>query len=248
MKPYYDKHGITIYHADCRDVLTHLAPGSIDLCVTDSAYKIISGGNTTKRMMGGIFHPSVYNNNGNLFPTLKFSEWIPQVYAVLKDDSDFYSMVNDKNVYGCQDAAFKAGFELHNILVWHKQNKTPNQWYMKSCEFTLYFWKGDARQINDMGSDQYSNAASVKNRKHKTQKPVALMAEYIANSSQPNDVVIDPFMGVGSTLIAAKQLGRRAIGCEINEQDCETAALWLDRATYQHDTYQMEMTTALQSV
>lgn len=102
MKPYYQDAWCTIYHGSCLDIMPQLGSGVVDLVVTDSAYEIESGGNTTKRMMGGIFDPAIYDNSGKLFQVVPFDKWMPLAYSVLKPNADMYAMVNDKNMRDAQ--------------------------------------------------------------------------------------------------------------------------------------------------
>ena len=237
MKPYYEANGITIYHGDCLTVLPQLAEQAA-LLWTDPAYEIESGGNSSGRMMGGIFDPAVYDNGGELFPTVPFAEWVPLAYAALRTDADSFVMTNDKNLEECLAQLRIAGMGLHNVLLWSKQNKTPNRWGMKSVEFICYNWKGRARVLNDCGMGQvFYDRNPTGDKRHTTEKPVSLIYKHITNTTDPGDLVLDPFMGSGSTLVAAKRAGRRAIGIEVNEQMCQDAALWLDSvpADQQHE-------------
>jgi DNA modification methylase len=232
MHPYYSKAGIQIYHGDCRDVLPRLSERAA-LLWTDPAYKIISGGNTTERMMGGIFDPKIYDNSGELFPTVPFCEWVPLAYAALADNADSFVMTNDKNLEECLAQLRISGMGLHNVLLWSKQNKTPNRWGMKSIEFICYNWKGRARVLNDCGMGQmFYDRNPTGDKRHTTEKPVSLIYQHIVNATDPGDLVLDPFMGSGSTLVAAKRAGRRAVGIEISESMCADAALWLDAAEH----------------
>lgn len=231
--PFYADQCITVYCGDMLDILPHILPESIDVLVTDPAYRIVGGGNTTNRMKGGMFNPSVYNNNGQLFPTLPFSKWVPLIYPVLKPDADLYVMTNSAdNVADLSIALRSAQFKLHNLLVWRKNTKTPNRWYMKSLEFTIFAYKGLARSINDCSSPQMYEYPNPRNKLHITEKPVELMMKYIENSTQPGDVVLDPFMGSGTTLEAARRLGRCAIGIDIDESSCTTAIKRLQGRAY----------------
>ena len=238
MQPYYDRNGITIYCGDCRDVLPQLTP-SAALLWTDPAYEIESGGNTSGRMMGGIFDPAVYDNSGELFPTVPWEEWIPLAYSALRPNADAFVMTNDKNLEACLTHMRLAGFGLHNVLLWHKQNKTPNRWGMKSVEFICYHWRGHARHLNDCGMGQvFYDRNPTGDKRHKTEKPASLIYKHITNATDPGDLVLDPFMGCGSTLVAAKRAGRRAIGIEITESLCEEAARWVDRIAPEEAHYQ----------
>ena len=88
---------------------------------------------------------------------------------------------------------------------------------MKNCEYTLFLRKGAAFPIKNMGSKtvhKFQNPIGCK--LHPTEKPVGLMQLYIENSSNPEDTVLDPFMGSGTTGVAAANTGRRFIGIEMD--------------------------------
>ena len=151
---------------------------------------------------------------------IKFEEWLPLVYQKMKKDSHCYIWTNDKNLADLQIEAEKVGFRLHNILIWKKNNLTPNRWYMKNCEFILFLYKGKAKPIKNKGSSQfleYKNK-SGKEKLHPTEKPVDLIKELILNSSEENDLVLDCFMGSGSTGVACIETNRRFFGIEIEKE------------------------------
>lgn len=94
---------------------------------------------------------------------------------------------------------------------------------MQKCEFILMLSKRPARNINDMGTSNLLKCPNIIGKGedyHPTAKPVSLMEVLIRNSSNKGDIVLDPFCGGGSTLVAAKNLARHYIGFEINEQYC----------------------------
>ena len=99
-----------------------------------------------------------------------------------------------------------------------KNNCTPSQWYMKNCEYVLFLRKGKAKWINDIGGSktvhQFNNI--IGNKQHPCEKPVELLKFYINNSSNKGDIVFDPFIGCGSTGIAALELDRQFLGIEID--------------------------------
>lgn len=238
---------IRIYNDDCLNILQNMEEESVDLCVSDVPYKISSGGGNncggildrgndeynpslgrmcqkgTKHInLSGIFNTSLQKNarSGKMFDynEIKFSEWLPLLYRVMKQDTHTYLMVNGRNLASLQNEAETSGFEFQQLLVWIKNNKTPNKYYLNACEFILMLRKGNAKNINDMGQSNVLKTQNIiGNKVHPTQKPVSLMKVLIKQSSKEGDIVLDPFMGSGSTGVAAKLLGRKFIGCEIDK-------------------------------
>lgn len=205
-----------------------------DLIVSDVPYPLTTGGvSKSSKTMSGIFAAHNYANDGQLImATVPFPKMMAALYGALAADADCYIMSNDKNVHPLTDAAFEAGFKLHNLLAWDKVTPTANRWYMKNLEFTLYLWKGRARTINDPSSKQLLRGGIDKVSGHPTEKPIHLMAEYVRNSSQIGETVLDPFMGSASTGVACVHLGRKFTGIEIHEPFFEMAVQRI-RAAYE---------------
>lgn len=217
-----------------RDFLSNDIPdSSIDLVITDPPYKIGGGGCTT--IKGGIFDTRINQHvgAGKMFShnEITFSDWIPEAYRVLKDGTHAYIMCNGRNIANLQAEAEKAGFTFQNLLVWNKGNVTPNRYYMQKCEFILMLRKGKARTRNNPGSNNLLEIPNIIGKKqHPTEKPVELMKIMIENSSNPGETVLDPFIGAGSSGIAALQLGRSFIGYEIDKKYYEIASARIDEA------------------
>lgn len=201
-------------------LLNKLSNKSVDLIVTDPPYKTITGGDSngsnSERPKG------MLSGNRKLFKyqKLKMSDWMPELFRVLKEETHCYIFTNVINMEEMLVEAKKAGFKLHNILCWEKNNCTPSQYYMKNCEYVLFFRKGKAKWINDIGGSKtvhkYDNI--IGHKLHPTEKPIDLLKLYISNSSQEGDIILDPFAGSGSTLVAAKELNRQYIGYEIDKE------------------------------
>lgn len=232
----------TLYLGDCCEIMPSLAPSH--LLVTDPPYLLTSGGSGSHNVgerfkaMGGFFAPgSTYANSGAPVAMCELKAWLPLAYAALAKDADAYVMMNDKNVLEILSEIKTAGFRFHNLLVWNKVSATPNRWYMKNVEFTAYCWKGVATTINDPRSKQLITCPQVDESNHPTEKPVALMAQYIKNSSELGDIVLDPFMGSGTTGVAALQNGRRFVGIEKDPAHFETAVARISAALMQPDLW-----------
>jgi len=211
-----------IVNIDARDLLAFLPSGSIDLIVSDVPYRTISGGNAAEGRPVGVLAA----NDGKMFThnDIKPDEYLPEMYRVMKSPAHVYIFTNLLNLWDIRDAMIRAGFKIHNLLIWHKQNATPNRYYMKNCELVIMGRKGPARSINDCGSMMcHAFENPIGNKFHPTEKPVDLLRFYIENSSQPGDTVLDPFMGSGSTGVAALAAGRKFIGSEIDATYYEVA-------------------------
>ena len=212
---------IDLRKGDCLELMKDIPDGSIDLIVTDPPYRTISGGHNTPKWISGYGNSVLYKNDGKIFEynNIDHYEWLKESYRILKNDSHIYIMTNLLNLFSLKETAEKVGFKLHNLLVWEKNTCNANRWYMKNCEYILFMRKGKAKPINNKSSKtihKYNNI--VGNKIHPTEKPVELMELYIKNSTKENDVVLDPFMGSGSTGIASKELNRNFIGIEIDEK------------------------------
>ena len=208
--------------ADALVAMKMIPSGSVACVVTDPPYRNISGGTATPGQPTGILSA----NDGTIFAhnSVEFDDYLPDLFRVLRDPGHLYLMVNFHNLEVALAAVRRAGFDIHNLLVWHKPNATPNRWYMKNAEYIIFARKGAAFSINDCGSktvQQWPNPSG--NRLHPTEKPVAMLQHWIENSTQIGDLVLDPFAGSGSTGVAARQAGRRFVGIEIDPEFASVA-------------------------
>lgn len=226
---------VQLHNADCLEILKKISDNSIDCIITDPPYKMNhSTGSCTSIGMKNKWQGNIKAGNTMMgFDlSIKFFEWIPEVYRILKPDSHCYIFCNDKNVQEFLNESTKVGFKESNILVWIKNNVCPNRYYMKNCEFIIFLYKGKAKPINnleDKAAFEIRNIAGT-DKLHPTQKPVELLERFILNSTQESDTILDPFMGSGSTGVAAKILNRNFIGIELDEDYFKIAKNRIDAA------------------
>ena len=99
--------------------------------------------------------------------------------------------------------------------------------WRRSHELLIHAWRTGAKWTGGGGIADVLRFASIQqpDRVHPVDKPLPLLGALIVPDDRPGDLVLDPFMGGGGTLVAAKSLGRRAVGIEIEERYCEIAAL-----------------------
>jgi DNA modification methylase len=206
MKPYYDHAGITIYHGDCREILPLV---SADVVVTDPPYGINWVPRVNHR---GEDHLWVDNKAFDPTPFLMFSAhlfWGANYFAsLLPLSADWLAWVK-RPLHGRFQKDKRAYSTVE--LAWTD--------FKCGARFIKHVWDGGMRE-----GDKQNRAFS-----HPAQKPLEVMAWCI--DLAPGGVVLDPFMGSGTTLRAAKDLGRKAIGIEIEEKYCEIAAKRLSQET-----------------
>ena len=206
----------TIYNEDCLEGMKRIPDNSIDLVVTDPPYRTTSRGSSGGT--GGILKEEI-NKRGKVFKhnDIKFNEWLPELYRILKDTGHAYIMTNNKNLKGMLMEIENVGFNIYKTLIWAKNSPITNMYYMDSHEYIIFCRKGKAKRINNCGTKSVLNVDNPRNKVHPTEKPVELMEVLINNSSQEGELVFDPFMGSGTTAIACLKTNRQYIGFELDE-------------------------------
>jgi site-specific DNA-methyltransferase (adenine-specific) len=215
--PYYEDEWVTLYHGDCREVLPELE--TVDLILTDPPYGVTyvsnsAAGKGTRPITndGTRLSLALYRS---VFPLLKaqhvlwFTRWDawPDVWAEMGQ-----------------------WFPLRGMLVWDKGSPGMGDLahWGPSYELIASAGMGKISGSRDGSILRYTGVSS-RNRLHPTEKPPALLAYLIAKLSA--QTILDPFAGSGATLVAAKGLGRKAIGVEFDERYCEVIAKRLDQDT-----------------
>lgn len=219
---------------DAIKTLKSLKSECIDLIVTDPPYKVTARGNAGNS--GGMMQKKL-SMQGKIFEhnDVKPIEYIPEFYRILKDGSHCYIMTNHVNLQEILNVATECGFKFIKSLIWNKGNKIMGQYYMSQFEYILFFRKGKGKKINKCGTADILNVPNKKTKGedgknlHDTEKPVELMKILVENSSQENEIVLDPFMGIGSTGMACKELRRHFLGIEIDEKYFNIAKERIDK-------------------
>jgi DNA modification methylase len=209
LKPYYEGGGITIYHGDCREVLPSL--GAVDLVLTDPPYGIGADKNLrANKQHGAAVAPSRDYGRGS-WDDRPPPRWLIE-QAV---DQARYAVIWGGNHLGLPASTC--------WLVWDKDNGANGY---ADCELAWTNLPQAVRRIRHrwMGMLQEQMGEDKEERWHPTQKPLVVMRWAIQQAPDDCETILDPFAGSGSTLRAAKDLGRKAIGIEIEERYCEIAA------------------------
>ena len=196
MKPYYEHAGITIYHGDCREILLTLGP--VDLVLTDPPYGI------------GVTRMTLGNGNRKVFRGSEaWDDSTPDLSWVIS--SGLPAIVWGGNY-----------FQLPPSRCWFVWDKGTGSNDFADCELAWTNLDSTVRKYFQSWVGANAKESYDKDRFHPTQKPVGLMKWCLNRLG--DGLILDPFMGSGTTLVAAKNLNRRAIGIEIEERYCEIAA------------------------
>jgi len=206
MKPYYEKDGIVIYHGDCREILPTLdAP--VDLVLTDPPYNAANIGPNQRVYLSG---------------TMKLEATEYQEFC-----RAWFNLISSTTI------VFTPGIANTHLypqpkwqLCWHKPASVSFNRMGGFNAWEPIFIYGSTTHVR-LGQDYLlfntMNFSKGPERDHPCPKPISLWKYLLDKFSNPDAMVLDPFMGSGTTLRAAKDLGRKAIGIEIEEQYCEMA-------------------------
>lgn len=203
-----------IFQQDATEWLASLPDASVDLLITDPPYESLekhrSVGTTTRLKQS----KGSSNQWFDIFPNQRFDEFFEQAYRVMKKNTHFYLFCDQETMFEIKPMAEKAGFKFWKPIVWDKVAIGMGYHYRARYEFILFFEKGK-RKLNNLSIPDVLQQKRVW-RGYPTEKPVPLIEILIEQSSKPGELIIDPFFGSGSTLVAAEMLERKAMGSDIS--------------------------------
>lgn len=213
-----------IYNEDCLIGLARIPDKSVDLIVTDPPYQIDntkSGGKTQLSKKIQRVNDLIEQNNLTQGFDLKI---LDEMLRILKRPN-LYIWCNHKQIPMYLDYFVKKHGCTFDIIIWKKTNAAPlfNNKYLTDKEYCLYFRKNAYCNPTeyDRASTVYVQPLNVKDKKwdkHPTIKPLNIITNLILNSSKESDIIVDPFMGSGTTAVACLNTNRKYIGFEINEE------------------------------
>ncbi len=237
-KPYYNNDGITIYNSDCRDILPHLP--KVDLLLTDPPYSSGARRDAERQVRGSMLR-SIEDEDWfshDAMTTWGFTWFLRSTGSALREILTpgahlyfFCDWRQTPNLYGMLESC---GYRVNQCLVWAKTHYGMGTYWRNQHENIVFASLGPPVAMVDrgMGSVLTFQIVSPSARKHPTEKPIRLLMEIIR--AVPGETILDPFMGSGTTLAAAKNLGRQAIGIEVEERYCEIAARRIESSWEDH--------------
>jgi len=229
---------IKLYNQDCIEAMKQIKDKTVDLIVSDPPYNLgnfmINRDTNLKKMRDNFFATAGWDN-------MEFDEWEKAMdnffkasARVMKKGSSMIVFMAIIKVETLIRLAEKNGFYYKTTGIWHKTNPMPrnmNLHFVNSTEAWVYFtyktrtgtFNNDGAMFHDFVETSVTANGERKYGKHPTQKPESLMQHFVDLLSNPHDWVLDPFMGSGTTGVAAKRLDRNFIGIELDKNYYEIA-------------------------
>lgn len=230
----------TIIEGDCIDVLSRLPDNSVDLVFADPPYNLQLGGNLTRPDQSTVNGVTDDWDRFDSFDAydLFTHQWLTEARRVLKDNGAIWVVGSYHNIFRVGTILQDSGFWIQNDVIWLKSNPMPNFkgtrfqnahetliWAGKSEKSKVTFNYQALKTFNDdtqMRSDWLIPLCTGGERLkgddgkkvHPTQKPEALLKRVMLATTNPGDIVLDPFSGTGTTAAVAKMLGRQYVGIE----------------------------------
>ena len=240
MSIYYQDEAVTLYHGDCREVLSHMPDQSVDAVITDPPYSAhVHGAARSSRMVSANDRGGRYGADVRRNVDLGFAHLEPEVRdecarhfaALARRWVLVFSDTESSHLW--RNALETGGLDYVRTGAWVKLGCTPQfSGDRPATGFEAVTiahpkgrkrWNGGGKHAvwtHPIVLDRGRNGA----RLHTTQKPLGLMGELVGLFTDEGETVLDPFAGSGTTLVAAKQAGRKSIGIEQDEAYCEVIA------------------------
>lgn len=216
----------TLAYGDCFNYLCKIPDNGVDLILTDPPYNIAQYSTGNINLYG---RTALNNDIGDWdLKPIEPMYLLEDFKRILKPNGNIF-VFTSYNLIGKWHEVFDSEFDTFQFFIWHKTNPVPKIYkngFLNSCEMIICMWnKGhkwnfsaQSKMHNFFECPICMTPERLNNPKHPAQKPVKLLEHIIKIASNENDIVFDPFMGVGSTGVAALKSNRRFIGCEIEKE------------------------------
>ncbi len=239
-KPYFESENkeFILYLGDSFELLKEIESKSVDVVVTDPPYFLSSGGISCHSGKQVIVDKGDWDKVVSIEEKIEFNrKWIRLAKEVLKDDGTIFISGTLHNIYSIGVALELEGFSIINNITWEKSNPAPNigcRSFAHSTETILWARKvlsskkkgnyyfnydlmkelNEGKQMKDVWRLNTVPKSETKFGKHPTQKPLSLIKRILLAASKEKDLILDPFLGSGTTGISAYLLNRRFVGIE----------------------------------
>ncbi len=225
MEPYYHDEAVTIYHGDARELLPDISRDGTEAWLTDPPYS--SGGFQEAGRASGSIGKMGALTSGDTIPTdtLSTRGYMSLLRDVLRHSRhvDEIGVFTDWRMWvNTTDALEYAGFTIRAMVVWSKGNNGIGRPWRNQHELLAFGMRSASSKDRIAKHGNVIDCGRSGNVYHPTEKPLELLRKVVDN--MVGEIIVDPFIGSGGVLRAAKDLGRKAIGIDIEERYCEVAA------------------------
>ncbi|MFG3816023.1 site-specific DNA-methyltransferase [Limnothrix redekei LRLZ20PSL1] len=242
VQPFYQRDRCTLYQGDCLEILPLFPANSVDLIFADPPYNLSNNGFTCHGGRAVSVNKGDWDRSNGIEQDFEFHRaWIQECRRILKPNGTIWISGTYHNIYACGFALQCLDFHVLNEICWYKPNASPNlscRFFTASHETLIWARKskkgkhvfnyeamklGDfprdplklsGRQMRSVWSIPTPPASEKLQGKHPTQKPLDLLDRIISASTNPGDLVLDPFSGSGTTGLSALRVDRVFIGIE----------------------------------
>jgi site-specific DNA-methyltransferase (adenine-specific) len=231
-------HHLRLYQGDCLEILAAFPASSVDLVFADPPYFLSNGGITCHAGKMVSVHKGDWDRSRGADANHAFNRaWLAAAQRVLKPNGSIWVSGTAHVIHSVGFAMQQLGFKLLNDISWVKPNPPPNlscRYFTHATETLIWAAKDKksrhtfnyklmketnrGKQMKSVWEIRPPESWEKRHGKHPTQKPVALLERILLASTNPGDVVLDPFAGSSTTLLAAFRLQRHAIGCELSAE------------------------------
>jgi site-specific DNA-methyltransferase (adenine-specific) len=233
------KHHLRIYQCDCLEILENIPENSVDLVFADPPYFLSNGGITCHAGKMVSVNKGDWDKSRGPDANHEFNRaWLAAAQRILKPNGSIWVSGTSHVIHSVGFAMQQLGFKLLNDISWVKPNPPPNlscRYFTHATETIIWAAKNsksrhtfnyklmkETNRGKQMKSvwEQIKPPESWEKKfgKHPTQKPVALLERILLASTNEGDLVLDPFLGGGTTLLTAFRLRRHALGCELSAE------------------------------
>lgn len=236
-KPYFEHkaHNVILFNENCLKILSELPANSIDIIFADPPYFLSNGGFTCHAGRRVSVNKGEWDTSRGIEENYHFTlDWLRACQRVLTPNGTIWVSGTSHIIYAVGYAMQVLRYKILNDIAWFKVNPPPNLscryfthstetilWAAKSRESKHYFnyplmkKLNNGKQMLSMWAIKAPGSEEKKHGKHPTQKPLQLLNRIVLASTRPDDIVLDPFSGSGTTGLAACKEGRQYIGIEL---------------------------------
>lgn len=236
---FYEEDTGVLYHGDSFKLLKEMEKDKVDLIIADPPYFLSSGGITNSGGKMVSVDKGDWDKSLTVEDKHKYNrKWIRMCKKVMNDNATIWISGTLHNIYSIGLALEEEGFKILNNITWQKTNPPPNLgcrnfthstetilWAKKDTKTSKHFFDyqkmktlNNDKQMKDVWTGGLTPGNEKKYGKHPTQKPLYIIERIIEASSKEGDIILDPFIGSGTTAVASKKLMRKFIGFDISKE------------------------------